>query len=96
LHVLSAPPAFVLSQDQTLREKGAAGWSAVEQNSGNPFYDELVLKGHPTPCTESVERAGDEVLSLSPWFQPRPEHARGLDVIHAVEFSKTSAEVVTA
>jgi hypothetical protein len=26
LHVLSAPPAFVLSQDQTLREDGWPGW----------------------------------------------------------------------
>jgi hypothetical protein len=25
LHVLSAPPAFVLSQDQTLHEDGCAG-----------------------------------------------------------------------
>ena len=38
LHVLSAPPAFVLSQDQTLRED----WFAV---AGNPFHFELVLKG---------------------------------------------------
>ena len=39
LHVLSAPPAFVLSQDQTLRE----GWSAPKGKLPN-FEPEL--KGH--------------------------------------------------
>ena len=29
LHVLSAPPAFVLSQDQTLREDWSAGKPAI-------------------------------------------------------------------
>ena len=38
LHVLSAPPAFVLSQDQTLRED----WLASEEANLNHF--ELVLK----------------------------------------------------
>ena len=39
LHVLSAPPAFVLSQDQTLREEVFAG-----TNPGESFHFELVLK----------------------------------------------------
>ena len=41
LHVLSAPPAFVLSQDQTLREEVSAG------KAGESFHFELVLKVHP-------------------------------------------------
>ena len=40
LHVLSAPPAFVLSQDQTLREDWFAG------QAGNLRF-ELVLKVSP-------------------------------------------------
>ena len=40
LHVLSAPPAFVLSQDQTLREEG----SPAPKNRRH-FHFELSLKG---------------------------------------------------
>src|SRR5207244_3787267 len=43
LHVLSAPPAFVLSQDQTLREELIAG----KKTSRRSFHFELVLKVHP-------------------------------------------------
>ena len=50
LHVLSAPPAFVLSQDQTLRE----GIDCPEGQNGSSF--ELVLKGH-------VQNGRDEVVS---------------------------------
>src|SRR5215469_9152909 len=39
LHVLSAPPAFVLSQDQTLREEVLAG-----KNPDRSFHFELELK----------------------------------------------------
>ena len=44
LHVLSAPPAFVLSQDQTLREDWFAG------QAGNLLF-ELVLKVSPRTNT---------------------------------------------
>ncbi len=50
LHVLSAPPAFVLSQDQTLREEVIAGYESRQS-----FHFELMLKGHP--------RGDDEVES---------------------------------
>ena len=40
LHVLSAPPAFVLSQDQTLREE-------VVWPEGQAFHFELALKVRP-------------------------------------------------
>ena len=52
LHVLSAPPAFVLSQDQTLREELVAG------RSRRNLHFELVLKGRPT----RGKREDDEVL----------------------------------
>ena len=45
LHVLSAPPAFVLSQDQTLREDWS-GPLGIAAGKANPFHFELVLKGH--------------------------------------------------
>ncbi len=45
LHVLSAPPAFVLSQDQTLREVGLP--VAVETNRAGKLRFELVLKVSP-------------------------------------------------
>ena len=47
LHVLSAPPAFVLSQDQTLREDLFAGKPA------SFHHFELVLKGHVLRCRNS-------------------------------------------
>ena len=53
LHVLSAPPAFVLSQDQTLREEVIALAEARQS-----FHLELVLKGQP--------RRADEVLASPP------------------------------
>ena len=52
LHVLSAPPAFVLSQDQTLREKWLPGYSRSNGKAvktaepASLFHFELVLKGH--------------------------------------------------
>ena len=47
LHVLSAPPAFVLSQDQTLREVGLAGIASDALAAKLLF--ELELKGLPQP-----------------------------------------------
>jgi hypothetical protein len=80
LHVLSAPPAFVLSQDQTLREEVVAGSKA-----GDPLTLSLVLKGRPA----RGKREGDEVLMSSPGTKP----AEVLDTrrTFAAEFSKTSA-----
>ena len=48
LHVLSAPPAFVLSQDQTLREDWFAG------RAGNLRF-ELVLKVSPPSAVQPAE-----------------------------------------
>jgi hypothetical protein len=74
LHVLSAPPAFVLSQDQTLRED----WFAPK---GNLLF-ELVLKGHV-----QIEPGRDGILSLRPASRSKPS---GVSTYHAVEFSKTA------
>jgi hypothetical protein len=46
LHVLSAPPAFVLSQDQTLREVGLPV-AAGKSNRAGKLRFELVLKVSP-------------------------------------------------
>ena len=79
LHVLSAPPAFVLSQDQTLREGLVAGPKA-----GDPHF-ELVLKGRPT----RGKREDDEVLM----YLGQPKLLEVLDTrrTFTVEFSKTGA-----
>src|SRR5581483_3712099 len=52
LHVLSAPPAFVLSQDQTLRE----GSGCRQSRQASHFEPEL--KGHvPEDATRLMPRA---------------------------------------
>src|ERR1700745_1798877 len=38
LHVLSAPPAFVLSQDQTLREDGCRPWCSCCEHGGRRSF----------------------------------------------------------
>jgi hypothetical protein len=53
LHVLSAPPAFVLSQDQTLRED----WFAGKPASFISF--ELELKVSPTEVGDEVRASSD-------------------------------------
>src|SRR5205823_5646616 len=52
LHVLSAPPAFVLSQDQTLRE------GVFCRQAGRPFTSSMLLKG--------LSLRTDEVKTLAP------------------------------
>ena len=56
LHVLSAPPAFVLSQDQTLREEWFVG------RSPRDFTLSLVLKGRPEGRRGFPLRAGKSRL----------------------------------
>jgi hypothetical protein len=59
LHVLSAPPAFVLSQDQTLREDVFAGQSRRNGGAGKLLF-ELELKVSPAAVVRDNSR-GDEV-----------------------------------
>jgi hypothetical protein len=75
LHVLSAPPAFVLSQDQTLREGLVAG-----PEGSASFTLSLVLKGR--------DRSHDEDMPLGSNRSCRLEVST---FVNAVEFSKTGA-----
>ena len=82
LHVLSAPPAFVLSQDQTLREE----WLSLRPGGrlDSLFTSSLSLKGHPDRGNGWATRC----------LCPAPdESGPGLDTrrTFAVEFSKTGA-----
>ena len=58
LHVLSAPPAFVLSQDQTLRE---VFFRRTDVLAGETFTLSLVLKGrgksHDEVCLSRMAKA---------------------------------------
>jgi hypothetical protein len=47
LHVLSAPPAFVLSQDQTLREDLVS--PRLPKKPADDLVDELEAQSHPSP-----------------------------------------------
>jgi hypothetical protein len=76
LHVLSAPPAFVLSQDQTLREE------LVVSPRAHSLRFELVLDCLLKDRREIYASRFGATASCDP-------SARGLDVFHAVEFSKT-------
>ena len=57
LHVLSAPPAFVLSQDQTLREE----WLPTNESPAI-LTSSMLLKGR----SPAGKRENDEVLMSSP------------------------------
>jgi hypothetical protein len=82
LHVLSAPPAFVLSQDQTLREE----WLPTPRVENNP--EPAILSLRAFLLLKGLFRRTDEVLIPAP-----TEVGPGLDTrrTFAVEFSKTGA-----
>ena len=86
LHVLSAPPAFVLSQDQTLRED----WVPTDKPPAILTLS-CVAQRSPLPWV----RQGDEVLMYLSQGKARLEV---LDTrrTFAVEFSKTGAARLTA
>src|SRR3954453_2430655 len=91
LHVLSTPPAFVLSQDQPLREEllGASpkahtrhkelSWivCGASYTRDAAIYDGSI-SGPPSPATRSADRTWTHTGSM---FDPGA---------HAVEFSKTA------
>ena len=63
LHVLSAPPAFVLSQDQTLREglvRRQAGETCLTLSSCSKVVSEDTTRFEPKRVTE-VDRLGLDV-----------------------------------
>ena len=75
LHVLSAPPAFVLSQDQTLREVGLPPKRQID-------HFELVLKVSPSDALE-----GDGLFKASN-PQKHETGTRGLGVIALLSFQR--------
>ena len=99
LHVLGTPPAFVLSQDQTLRERlacqsitGTSPGSGVTVLFGKlSFPHELVGPVHRGPAPDMT----GFTTQLSPHPKMEVEPGRNWrsksPVAHAVEFSKTAA-----
>ncbi len=95
LHVLSTPPAFVLSQDQTLREELLAGARRRQPTRkavmtmcgaytrGTAIHDEVLLPTH---------FSGPPIPAKGRRIEPgRTPHRSLDDGAHAVEFSKTVA-----
>ena len=76
LHVLSAPPAFVLSQDQTLREE----W--VADRSRRYLHFELLAQRPPNP-REAGGRRGVDVL-----IQPKPDQVSTLEERSLLSFQR--------
>ena len=78
LHVLSLPPAFVLSQDQTLKLR-LPSWRLVTQE--HPFGRSELTSPHYSPAPEGAERrlarnVTDNVVSLDPIERPKPSGER--------------------
>ena len=95
LHVLSTPPAFVLSQDQTLREElhEKLSWAPPAGNAGSGILCGLytavadhdgysLLDSLPAPG-----RTSRDGWRVEPGRTPRSNKIAGA---HAVEFSKTA------
>ena len=98
LHVLSTPPAFVLSQDQTLRERHAylsatevtsRYKSDTEELSVSVLRAGLVHRADPGSdgmFLSSLSLESDKVEPLDAIRGPPWDHR----IAHAVEFSKTA------
>ena len=87
LHVLSTPPAFVLSQDQTLRE--CFVWLAGPSTTDRCAYG--VIAGLDKLCARRVPKesaTGSRNGRLTGPQNPRTGFV-GTDFRHAVEFSKS-------
>jgi hypothetical protein len=66
LHVLSTPPAFVLSQDQTLRKCSNANHTHPQAGTANKPYEE-----HPQ--TWAINQTGQNRTN---WFDPCPKESQ--------------------
>src|SRR3954470_22834524 len=84
LHVLSTPPAFVLSQDQTLREELLAG-----SRRGRPSQ-RVVMSSSGAPYTQRHPDHDRVTSKLTNSGRTRSTE-ESLAGAHAVEFSKTAA-----
>ena len=83
LHVLSTPPAFVLSQDQTLREELLTKSVAVSLEDAS----------YTTRQETAYSISGCQRIRRSLAVEPRRHSTSGKPAVgvHAVEFSKTAA-----
>ena len=79
LHVLSAPPAFVLSQDQTLREEIIR---RHEAGRSDPFEPLRSMRRVLDVVFQRKKKTGSFLLAGL--------RLRGVSTFHAVEFSKTT------
>src|SRR3954451_3171138 len=81
LHVLSAPPAFVLSQDQTLREE----WLPARKPAILSLRAVLLLKGR-LHATSGQSPAGDASTTRAiPVPSPRPGSGQGRSSSRRIE-----------
>src|SRR4051812_31200145 len=77
LHVLSAPPAFVLSQDQTLREEWSPALGVNDTVAGNRFTS--------SSCVPEGTFRSKAILTTR-----RSIGRRGVDVLGQTRCSKTA------
>src|SRR4051794_33785962 len=78
LHVLSAPPAFVLSQDQTLREEWLPARMPPRERPAILSLRAVVLAQRPSPRHLRASPAGDASTTRSiPVPPPRPDSGQG-------------------
>ena len=89
LHVLSAPPAFVLSQDQTLREEICL---PSEEGKSDPIRA-LLARQRPEGRSRATNTQSPKSSSKGKedGFIPLAgQSLRAVSTFHAVEFSKTA------
>jgi hypothetical protein len=92
LHVLSAPPAFVLSQDQTLREEWLPAPEVEKTNSAadNPHFELLAQRSVPK------DRRGVDVLSPTTVFPQLPDQVSTLEERSLLSFQRPVPLALTA
>ena len=94
LHVLSTPPAFVLSQDQTLHRKNQthphphnnADTGTSKNSTQNPITDKPPQ--HTQHASQEPSIKGKNKKQTKEQKTPDPSPKNGIDLKHAVEFSK--------
>src|SRR4051812_40570348 len=93
LHVLSTPPAFVLSQDQTLREETAHVELSVRRTRGRSYTwsEPGRIDGVLRYCSFSGRRSAEAGGGSNLDAHRRIGLEAGPSGAHAVEFSKTVA-----
>ena len=95
LHVLSAPPAFVLSQDQTLREENMRPYTPAETGRAGQFFSfelELNSSSHSREASAPEGDATERPIEhrVDGFMSSHRPSLREVSTFHAVEFSKTA------